>query len=339
MEFYEVEPTLENYWRSIILFGRNVASYKFALSKALMDLHEHGQELVKLDELAVPFARHLCEHLKASDKQITSSSSRFLDECRRFNHGEITEGSLNAVTVKLGFNNVIDAFHVVNHIDIPERFFIDERRTSGGIRLTDSFWKLFSDMKNGALYNETEARWRLVETAWALNLSRQLITVKHDEASEQLYTYESSRRVQITSCRDALNGYQKGRCFYSFERINIHPGDPGCADVDHFFPHVLKLGGMIPNIDGVWNLVLSSQRCNRGKDGKFAKVPTRDLLARLHKRNEYLISSHHPLRETLIQQTGRDEAIRRSFLQSCYNRAREALIHTWSPTEQDDPSF
>ncbi len=30
-KFYEIEPNLENYWRSIILFGRNVASYKFAL--------------------------------------------------------------------------------------------------------------------------------------------------------------------------------------------------------------------------------------------------------------------------------------------------------------------
>jgi hypothetical protein len=25
MEFYNIEPSLENYWRAIILFGRNVA--------------------------------------------------------------------------------------------------------------------------------------------------------------------------------------------------------------------------------------------------------------------------------------------------------------------------
>ena len=36
--FTEVQPTLENYWRSVILFGRNVASYKFALGKSLLDL-------------------------------------------------------------------------------------------------------------------------------------------------------------------------------------------------------------------------------------------------------------------------------------------------------------
>ncbi|VAL46716.1 Uncharacterised protein [Enterobacter hormaechei] len=36
MEFYQADPTLENYWRGVILFGRNVASYKFALASACM---------------------------------------------------------------------------------------------------------------------------------------------------------------------------------------------------------------------------------------------------------------------------------------------------------------
>lgn len=36
--FYEIEPTVENYWRAVILFGRNVASYKFALAKSLYEL-------------------------------------------------------------------------------------------------------------------------------------------------------------------------------------------------------------------------------------------------------------------------------------------------------------
>ena len=36
--FFENDPTLQNYWRAIILYGQNVASYKFALAKALIDL-------------------------------------------------------------------------------------------------------------------------------------------------------------------------------------------------------------------------------------------------------------------------------------------------------------
>jgi len=52
-------------------------------------------------------------------------------------------------------------------------------------------------------------------------------------------------------------------------------------------------------IDGVWNLVLSCRRCNRGAGGKSNRVPTLRLLERLSTRNEFLISSHHPLREKI----------------------------------------
>jgi hypothetical protein len=38
MQFLEVQPSVENCWRALILFGLNVASYKFALGKALLEL-------------------------------------------------------------------------------------------------------------------------------------------------------------------------------------------------------------------------------------------------------------------------------------------------------------
>ena len=44
-------PKLEDYWRSIILFGRNVASYKFALAKSLLELQPESGQLIKLEEL------------------------------------------------------------------------------------------------------------------------------------------------------------------------------------------------------------------------------------------------------------------------------------------------
>jgi len=36
-KFYEIEPSLINYWRGVILFGLNTASYKFALGKSLLE--------------------------------------------------------------------------------------------------------------------------------------------------------------------------------------------------------------------------------------------------------------------------------------------------------------
>jgi hypothetical protein len=111
--FYEIDPSLENYWRAILLFGRNSASYKFALAKALYDVPKDGSALIKLEMLAEPFSKHITEHLKICDKQTTSVSSKFLDYCREFNseNGKLTKEQLIERTVELGFSNVIDAFH------------------------------------------------------------------------------------------------------------------------------------------------------------------------------------------------------------------------------------
>ena len=54
MEFFEVEPSLENYWRAIILFGKNVASYKFALAQSLYEVGFNNNDLVTLEQLAEP---------------------------------------------------------------------------------------------------------------------------------------------------------------------------------------------------------------------------------------------------------------------------------------------
>lgn len=139
-DFLECQPSRENYWRSIILFGRNVASYKFAL--ALLEFKDRKDDLVTLEDLALPFARHVCGHLAHSPKQSTAPSSRFLNACDQFNTGKMSETQLQEITCKLGFNNVIDAFHVVNQSPIDLRFFEDERKTAGGIRLTEELLNL-----------------------------------------------------------------------------------------------------------------------------------------------------------------------------------------------------
>ncbi|MDP6985568.1 MAG: HNH endonuclease, partial [Candidatus Latescibacteria bacterium] len=91
-----------------MLFGRNVASYKFALAKSLLELASQGREAVPLADLAVPFSRHISDHLVHVDRQGTSRSSRFLDACRFFNAGRISHDELVSATEVFGFNNVID---------------------------------------------------------------------------------------------------------------------------------------------------------------------------------------------------------------------------------------
>lgn len=337
MEFYQADPTLENYWRGVILFGRNVASYKFALASALYEVDKTGSDLITLDQLAVPFSRYLCEHLKHAPKQITSRSSQFLETCLKFNRGEITHAQLIEATVRLGFNNVIDAFHYVNQGEIDKRFFIDERKTNNGIRLTDNFYLLGERLQYKNLAFETNARWNLVEQAWSMGISRNLVGVEFDEDNQLLFTRVNARRVDITSCRDSLNGYQKGRCFYCFKPISLVPGDAELADVDHFIPWAAR--HEVSNINGVWNLVLACRCCNRGVEGKSARIPELRLLQRLHTRNEYFIQGKLPLHETIVLQTGQRPEARRSFLQRNWQAALDKLIHTWKPNAEGEATF
>jgi HNH endonuclease len=236
---------------------------------------------------------------------------------------------------------VIDAFHVVNSEPIRTRFFVDERKRRGGIVITDELLKLKETLQFPNLPFETEARWRLVETAWQLGLNPGLLAVGYDSASSVFYvTNRIQERINVTSSRDALDGYQKGRCFYCFREISIVPTSPVLADVDHFFPHTLIVRsstGM--NLNGVWNLVLACRECNRGENSKFARVPKLKYLERLHKRNGYLIESYHPLRDTLISQTGATESSRRQFLQKQYSTAKSLLVDDWAPVEELEGEF
>ena len=49
--FLESKPRTESIWRSVILFGRNVASYKFALGKSLLELADKETNYVYMEDL------------------------------------------------------------------------------------------------------------------------------------------------------------------------------------------------------------------------------------------------------------------------------------------------
>lgn len=330
--FVDKNPSLDTSWRSIILLGRNVASYKFALAKSLLEIDSSSTE-IEIEKIATPFAKNICEHLKNNEKQVTSKSSKFLETCKKFNNSEISEDELKQTTVKLGFVNVIDAFHVVAREETP-RFFIDNRGKNKSIILTDNFYKLKENDIYGNLKNEAESRWNLWETAISLNVNPSLLEIINDKEKNYLYVLdENKKRQNVTSSRDALNGYQKGKCFYCYKNISIEQGNENSCDVDHFFPHILKNYGVY-EVDQIWNLVLTCKECNRGTGGKFEKIPDIQYLYALNKRNNFYIESHHPLRETIINQTGKLQEDRKQFLQRMFDDAVNNIPVKWKPKER-----
>ena len=162
MPFIEPKSSIETYWRAIILFGQNQTSYKFALAKSLLEMDTDDNSLIRLDDLALPYAKNICEHLITADKQGHSKSSTYLDYCRKFNANEIDENKLKIETTRIGFVNVIDAFHNVSNSEVP-RFFEDSRTENNGIILTDNFFELVGSKQSDNFKYEANARWKLWE--------------------------------------------------------------------------------------------------------------------------------------------------------------------------------
>jgi hypothetical protein len=329
------DPSLETQWRSLILFGKNSATYKFAFARSLLDMVDQERTIVTLEDLAVPYSGYILEHLKKHEKQGNSKSSQFLEACRSRLKNEITDDELIGITKAKGFVNVVDAFQNVSGGTITSPFYEKDYSSSAKrIVITDQLLSLRSSFQYSNLDSEVEARWRLVETAWGLGISPNLIQVQHDELNGELFLESDlMRRIDITSARDALNGYQKGKCFYCCRDISVVSGSDSICHVDHFLPHLHKREHLPANINGVWNLVLSCQTCN-GTSEKGSKVPDLDFLSRLHKRNEHYISSNHPLAETIINQCGDSINDRKSFLREHYRIAKDlSPISQWNPTE------
>lgn len=281
----------------------------------------------------------MAAHVAHTPKQSTRNGRVcYFDLCQDYSQGKASKDELVAYTVKRAFNDVIDRFHVINGQKVDKKFYVDERKTNKGIRLTNELRQLVLEQSGADLTPEIESRWNLVETAWGLRLSRNLVAVGHDFDTGSLIVTKNSRRKNVTSSRNALNGYQRGKCFFCFDHISIRHNHPVVAHVDHFFPHILKSDGFGELINGVWNLVLSCPTCN-GSGEKGANVPSLLLLHRISRRNEYLIESNHPLKETVILQTGKSKKTRHEFLQQTYNFAQETLINVWHPIARGDPTF
>ena len=155
-KFIDVAP--QNALRAVVLFGRNAASYKFSLAKSILEGASEGRTSVSLSDLSGPFAKHVCEHLKISDRQGTSNRSKFLEACRGYNNGTVPIDQLLQTTERLGFENVIDAFHVVGSGDVGVRFFTDDRKgKTKGIVLTDELLSL-AQVDSDVYHREIEGR-------------------------------------------------------------------------------------------------------------------------------------------------------------------------------------
>jgi hypothetical protein len=335
--FKENKPNVETYWDDLILFGRNTATYKMALAQSLLDCALQEKRNVTVQELAVPFSFHMCEHIATGAKQCTSNSSKYILACKEYLQGNLVLEALHKVTVKEAFKYVFDAFHTLNNVSIPCKFFSvdDTDRKHKTLCLTDNMFHLCHSASPARLYAEIDAQWHKLEYAWDNKIPKSSLSVRY-HAQEQKYFVEPTTPLQssvITYKAEPFNDYQKNKCFYSFDTIASDLLDTSLA---YYFPSSLQQ--YVPSIpfNGAWNIVLESERC---KMIQKEKVPMTNYLDRLYRRNETLIKIEHPLFQDLRDVTGDTADKRIRFFDAIDQLAINHLLFRWSIFERDDATF
>ncbi len=144
---------------------------------------------------------------------------------------------------------------------------------------------------------------------------------------------ERLRRRSVTGVVATFSGYQEGRCAYCNQEMTAKGA--GLPIVEHVLPFSLLTQRVAsqqpwpgPHLDAVWNLVLSCSPCN---DSKHACAPQREWMPWLIRRNDDLIASKHPLRQTLINQTGGTPTARAATVLAAHAEAATRHQVTWTP--------
>lgn len=349
MKSFNSDGTLETSLRSIYLLGANTATYKFALIQSLLDLKGTNKTFVSLDDLTLIYANHLLRHIKTGNKQINrAGGSPIIHAIHDYSKGNLSDSTmLNIVRIE-GFKCVIDALHNLpkkqKAIPLYQKHIQDNKQ---GLILTDEIFKIFSSSDYDNFKNEVESRWTLVETVWG---EQDIFRISFDRDTQEMYylkrmsneEYLSSYiRKPLTHLRNPFNGYQKGKCFYCNRHIDIESNSEHTCQVDHFLPHhLMRKTEYQLDLDEIWNLVLSCKECN-GFSEKGGRMPSKNLLPKLADRNEYLIESHLPIKETIISICGKTRKARHDFLNKRYELCKtiKGTYSVWSPSFIYAPDF
>ncbi|KMV30376.1 hypothetical protein AB733_11930 [Photobacterium swingsii] len=303
--FLDSDSTALNTFRTLTLFGRNSATYKFALCHSLMQQSAICE--LKYEDVQEIFLKELVRHYRKNNHQFAKKENAFTHSIDQYLNTEQSEADwqkLNKTAGKYIFNDVFRAFQNVGSGTIDKEYLLfEDVRKDKRIVLTDNLVEILESENLKKLINqENQARWRVIEEAWKAELSPNLL--QYNDTDGLFYSVTASERIGLRSAVDTLLPYQNGRCFYCNRKVSkfVMNHSDDFPDVDHFFPFsIMKhLGCDYPSVNGVWNLVIACRECNRGSDGKFDAPPQSEFYTKLLERNILFFEEHkHSLKNSI----------------------------------------
>ena len=317
-----------DYWKGIILYGLNQATYKIALGKTIIDIASMGKESVDWDLLSKVYLDNYIDRLRDSSHPQQNNPARKTKMERiidSLNIGNIDYQTAISQVETEAFNDVIPRFQTIGtnkeivnnkfyHFDFGKKLF-----------LHDSVFQIIDNYKT-ELIDEIDARWSLLEGAFSIAHG----DWKLSNSIRDIYIENGYSRTNITNNIPFLQGYQGNICFYCGEPIvnnDIH--------VDHVLPR------QFIQHDEIWNLVLSHSICNLHKnDSLVGKHYFEKLIAR----NENIMGSNHPWKKKISDALGNSKLRRLKTMKTHYENARIVLKNNFwenSPNynRETDPFF
>jgi hypothetical protein len=300
-----VQFSNSDYWKAIVLYGLNNATYKIALASCLLDFAKDEKTRVEWLELSASFYEKYQARLSSNPMPQQSNPGRMTKLERFFNGEKIGKLTHQEAIEKVGdegFEYVVPLFHNIGKDrELAKGKFYDFEEGKHLI-IKDALLDIGRSSVS-ELNTEVDARWNLLEGAFSINQSQQTYQLAND--IRDIYLLNGYERTPLTHNVPFLMGYQGNVCFYCGEELgsDIH--------VDHVLPR------QVINHDEIWNLVLSHGHCNLQKSDKLVGP---HYLEKLIARNENIMGSNHPWRKKIEAELGNSPGKRAKSLQHHYEQ-------------------
>jgi hypothetical protein len=316
-----IEFSPKDYWKVLILYGLNQATYKIALGKTLLALCANGQTKVSWENLSKEFLQQYLQRLQVEPMPQQSIPARqtVMERVVRLYHAD--KLTLDEAIQEVGANAFGDVVCRFDNLAGLESFKGRFYKFDFGIELvlTDAIHSIAESFMS-ELEEELDSRWGLLEGSFLIQQENYVLS----NDLRQTYLENGYKRKNITKNIPFLQGYQGNTCFYCGETINsddIH--------VDHVLPR------QVFHHDEIWNLVLSHSFCNEQKSDKLVGS---HYIRKLIARNENIVGSNHPWKKKIMETLGKTSDARRSALEKHYNAARAILgAHYWGGSPSYNP--
>jgi hypothetical protein len=314
--------TNEDFFKGIVLFGLNAATYKMGLAQTLISASRAKSNVLNWGDLSETYFDIYLNRLRQNPMPQQGNPNRLTKMERIVKEHELgvlsrTE-AINKVA-EIGFEDVVPRFQTIGTDKNIVSDYFYEIDFGNKLVLKDTLLSL-DTVQLDQLEAEVLARWGLLEGAFSINQT----DFKLANDIREIYLKDGYNRKALTSNIPFLAGYQGNTCFYCGEPMlnDIH--------VDHVLPR------QVLNHDDIWNLVLAHGDCNLLKSDRLVGV---HFIQKLIARNENIMGSNHPWKAQIANALGTTANRRADTLKVHYDNLKTVLgNYYWGGTETYNPA-